>query len=404
MPRITCLHGHEIELAVEQFGQRIACPTCQLLITVSPPRPGEPLVPKYEVFCDNGHVLRVKSKYLGTQIRCPQCQALALVTTDRLQKHTVTAAEPIAAVLLEQVSVPRSVMPMNAPTPVVSAQALANIPVAEIDETYVKPAKRRVSNDDDDDVEEEDAGELIKAERRNLKLVDQGLGYWLGSVVGYCSIQMVVMILSFFILLIMQGVSSPSGFQTLGTISQIVGWCVFIAMLLNTLLYLGGVTLTLFMPWVTGVTIWFVLNLVLSLLLLGWVLFVTIYEKMWDSSLPTIMNKDAIYAVDKLFYFIGETILLFMWLTMMVALWQIGKYARKPLTRQRVMLMGMLGVGCWVVIVFFPLLSHSISGAGAGVWVVLIFRLLLTLGIGGLMIFQHLSVVNEVRSIMHRRR
>ncbi len=177
MPRITCLHGHEIELAVEQFGQRIACPTCQVLITVSPPRPGEPLVPKYEVFCDNGHVLRVKSKYLGTQIRCPQCQALALVTTDRLQKHTVTATEPIAAVPLEQMPAPRRVMPTNAPTPVVSTQALANIPVAEVDETYVKPTKRRVSDDDDDDdVEEEDAGELTKAERRNLKLVDQGLG------------------------------------------------------------------------------------------------------------------------------------------------------------------------------------------------------------------------------------
>jgi hypothetical protein len=371
-------------------------------MTVSPPRPGEQLVPKYEVFCENGHILRVKSKYLGTQIRCPQCQGLALVTTDRLQKHTVTAAaEPIVATSLEEAPVPRKVMPVSAPTPAVTAQALANIPVAEVDEAYVKPAKRHA--DDDDDVEE-DAGELTKAERRNLKLVDQGLGYWLGSVVGYCSIQMVAMILSFFLFLIMQGVSTANGFQTLATISDVVGWCIFIAMLLNTLLYLAGVVLTLFMPWVTGSTIWFLLTLILSMALLGWILFVTIYEKMWNSSLPLITSKDVMYAKDKLFYFVGEAILLFVWLAMVVALWQTGKYARKPVARQRVLLMGMLGAACWAVIVFFPLLSHLISDSRAVVWVVLTFRLLLTLGIGGLMIFQHLSVVNEVRSIMHRRK
>jgi len=222
-------------------------------MTVSPPRPGEPLVPKYEVLCEQGHVLRVKSKYLGTQIRCPQCQGLALVTTDRLQKHMATPITgPLVAALLQQVPAPQRVIPAVAPTPVVTAQALANIPVAEVDEDYVKPTKSR--GDDDDDVEE-DAGELTKAERRNLKLVDQGLGYWLGSVVGYCSIQMVSMILSFFLFLIMQGVSTANGFQTLATISDVVGWCIFIAMLLNTLLYLGGVVLTLFMPWITGVTI-----------------------------------------------------------------------------------------------------------------------------------------------------
>ncbi|HQR06606.1 MAG TPA: hypothetical protein PLN21_07275 [Gemmatales bacterium] len=402
MPRITCLHGHEIELLATQLGQRIACPTCQLLMTVSPPRPGEPLVPKYEVLCENGHVLRVKSKYMGTQIRCPQCQALALVTTDRLLKHTTTATpEPIVPALFAPV--PRQVIPATMLTPVVNAQVLANIPIAEVDEDYSKPRKPPLGSNDDG--EEEDREELTKAERRNLKLVDQGLGYYLGSVIGYCSIQMMAMVISFLLFLMLQAVSTANGFQTLGTISKVVGWCIFFVMVLNALLYLGGIVLTLFMPWVTGVTVWFVLTLVLSLVLIGWILFVSIYYHIWNTTdLPRIFSKEILYLFDKPFYFVGEAIFLFMWLTMTIALWQIGKYARKPLTRQRVMLLGMLGSACWAVIVFAPLLSHIDSDSKAVGWIILIFRVILTLGIGGLMIFQHLNVVNEVRSVMYRRR
>ena len=403
MPRITCLHGHEIELAVEQFGQRIACPTCQLLITVSPPRPGEPLVPKYEVFCDNGHVLRVKSKYLGTQIRCPQCQALALVTTDRLQKHTVTpATEPIAAVLLEQVPAPRRVMPTTAP--VVTAQALANIPVAEVDETYVKPAKRHVNDEDDDDVEEEDAGELTKAERRNLKLVDQGLGYWLGGVVGYCSIYMVATIFSFFFSLIGQGITSLQSMQTFGTITEIIGWILLIAMLLNFLLYLGGKVLTLFTPWATGATIWFVLSMAVTAGFIGFRIFLMVRERNWGT-IPLTFSISGTMLAGKLFYLINEGLFLIMWLMMVMGLWQLAKFVRKPMTRQRVMLMGLMGLGCWVVLVFSPLVSEIFpANSKAALWIIVTFKLLFTLGMGGLMLFQHLSVVNEVRSIMHRRR
>lgn len=403
MPRITCLHGHEIELLAEQIGQRIACPTCQLLMTVSPPRPGEPLIPKYEVLCENGHVLRVKSKYIGTQIRCPHCQALALVTTDRLQKHTTTATtEPIVPALFAPI--PRRATPATAPTPVVSPQVLANIPIAEVDEDYARPAKPSVKRIKDDE-EEEDDEELTKAERRNLKLVDQGLGYYLGSVIGYCSLHMVAMVISFLMFLLLQAVSTADGFQTLATIAKVIRWCIFLVMVLNALLYLGGLVLTLFMPWVTGVTIWFVLTLVLSLALIGWMLFVTLYYHMWTSTdLPHIFSKEILYLIDKPFYFVGETIFLFMWLTMTVALWHIGKYARKPLTRQRVMLLGMLGSACWAVITFAPLLSHINTDSKAVGWIILIFRVILTLGVGGLMIFQHLNVVNDVRSVMHRRR
>jgi hypothetical protein len=402
VPRITCLHGHAIELLPEQIGQRIACPICQLLMTVSPPRPGEPLVPKYEVLCQNGHVLRVKSKYLGTQIRCPQCQTLATVTTDRLQKHTTTATtEPIVPALFAPM--PRETAPSTVSTPIVNARALGNIPVAEVDEDYVKPPKLPVASIDVDD-EEDNSEELTKAERRNLKLVDQGLGYYLGSVIGYCSLQMVSIVFSFLLFLLMQAVSTANGFETISTISDVIGWCIFIVMVLNALLYLGGIVLTLFMPWVTGVTIWFVLTLVMSLALLGWILFVSIHQKMWNSHLPLIFSKDVAYSQDKLFYFIGEAIFLFMWLTMTVALWHIAKYARKPLTRQRVMLLGMLGSGCWLVITLAPLLSHLISGSKAVAWILLIFRVILTLGIGGLMIFQHLNAVNEVRRVMYRRR
>lgn len=403
MPRITCLHGHEIELLAEQLGQRIACPSCQLLMMVSPPRPGEPLAPKYEVLCENGHVLRVKSKYIGTQIRCPHCQALATVTTDRLQKHSTTATtEPVVPALFSPA--PRRVTPATAPSPVMSPQVLANIPLAEVDEGYSQPRKPALARVEDDDAES-DSQELTKAERRNLKLVDQGLGYYLGSVIGFCSIHMAAMVFSFLLFLIAQAVSTISGFQTLGTISDVIGWCILIAMVLNALLYFAGIVLTLFMPWVTGVTIWFVLTVVLSLAFVGWMVFVLTDYQMWNTKdLPRITSRDILYLVNKPFYFIGESVFLFMWLAMIIAFWQIGLYARKPLVRQRVMLLGMLGTGCWAIITFTPLLSHLNSDSKAVGWIILIFRVIITLGIGGLMIFQHLNVVNEVRAVMYRRK
>ncbi|MFT3879533.1 MAG: hypothetical protein QM703_07730 [Gemmatales bacterium] len=404
MHRITCLHGHEIELLPEQIGQRIACPICQLLIMVSPPRPGEPLVPKYEVLCENGHVLRVKSRYLGTQIRCPQCQALAWVTTDRLQKHTTTATtEPIVPALFAESTSPRSLMPSTAATPVVNPRVLANIPIAEVDEDYVKTQTMPVVRREDDE-DEVDGEELTKAERRNLKLVDQGLGYYLGSVIGYCSIQMAAILFSFFLFLLLQVVSTANGFQTITTISEVIGWCIFISLVLNALLFLGGIVLTLFMPWITGVTLWFVLTLILFLALSGWIVFVTTYRHLWDSHLPLIFSRDVFYSMDKLFYFIAEGIFLVMWLAMTAGLWHIGKYARKPLLRQRIMLLGMLGGACWGAIALAPLMSQLNSGSKAVAWIILIFRVILTLGIGGLMIFQHLDIVNEVRAVMYRRR
>lgn len=403
MPRITCLHGHELELLPEQIGQRIACPMCQLLMTVSPPRPGEPLVPKYEVLCENGHVLRVKSRYLGTQIRCPQCQALATVTTDRLQKHTTTATtEPIVPALFAPI--PRRTTPSTVATPVVTARALDNIPVAEVDEEYVKPRKLPVASIDVDD-EEDDREELTKAERRNLKLVDQGLGYYLGSVIGYCSLQMLSIIFNFILFVVMHFLSTSSGVQTFFTVSEVIGWCIFIGAVLNTLLFLAGIVLTLFMPWVTGVTIWFVLTLVMSLGLLGLTLFVTIYLHMWSSNLSLIFSKDFVYSKDGFLYFVVEVSFLFMWLMMIFALWHMAKFARKPMTRQRVMLLGLLGFGCWLIVTFAPLLSHlNPKHYDYITWIIMTFRLILTLGIGGLMIFQHLNVVNEVRTVMYRRR
>lgn len=405
MPRITCLHGHEIELLPEQIGQRIACPVCQLLMTVSPPRPGEPLAPKYEVLCENGHVLRVKPKYMGTQIRCPQCQALATVTTDRLQKHTTTATtEPLVPALFAPM--PRQTAPSTVSAPVVTARALDNIPVAEVDEEYVKARKLPVASIDVDDEEDEDSSaELTKAERRNLKLVDQGLGYYLGSVIGYCTLQMLSIVFSFLLFVFMHFITTGAGAQTFFTVSEVIGWCIFIGAVLNTLLYLAGMVLTLFMPWVTGVTIWFVLTLVMSLMLLGWILFVTIYEHMWSANVSLIFSKDVVYSNNKFLYFVGEALFVFMWLTMMVALWHIGKFARKPMTRQRVLLLGLLGFGCWLVVVLAPLLSHlNPKHYDYITWIIMSFRLILIIGIGGLMIFQHLNVVNEVRSVMYRRR
>lgn len=406
MARITCLHGHEIEVQSEQLGERIACPACQLLIFISPPRPGEPIVPKYEVLCDNGHVLRVKSKYLGTQIRCPQCQGLAWVTTDRLQSlHSLTTPvvkPPPVVIAKPLVARPAAASPA-AIIPV--AATLDDIPVAEVDESFTrkKLAASRLDNEDDDDAEV-DSSELTKAERRNMKLADQGLGFFLGSVIGYCTLQMVGIVISFILFLIMQGISTIDGFQTLGTVSDVIGWIIFIALVLNTLLYLAGVILTMFTPWITGATVWFLMGLVMSIGFLGWRIFLIIRANAWKE-LPAVFALTGSTLVDgKLFYFIGEILFLIMWVMLIVALWQLGKFARKPMTRQRVMLLGMLGIGCWVVIVIYPLLGEWIPQSKAAVWVLLIFRVLLSLGFGGLLIFQHLNVVNDVRAVMARRK
>lgn len=400
MPVINCLHGHEIELQMEQMGQRIACPLCQLLMTVTPPKPGEPLTPKYEVLCDNGHLLRVKSKYLGTHIRCPHCQLAVLVTTNRLKKHTSTAATetPVLPTPVQPKELPATV-----PTLIVSAQTLANIPIAEVDEEYTRARQSKaVTRQDDDD--ERDGEELTKAERRNLKLVDQGLGYWLGGVVGFCTIYLVTTILGFFISMFFHGVSTQKGFQTLGTINEIIGWTVLIATLLNLLLYLGGKVLTMFTPWTTGATIWFILSLAITACFIGFRLFLMTRAGIWGSLAATFTLSSTVLA-GKLFYLMNEILFLIMWLLMIIGLWQLGKFARKPMTRQRVMLMGMLGTGFWVVLVFHPLLSEYFPvSSQTALWIVLTFKLLLTLAMGGLLIFQHIKVVSEVRSVIHRRR
>jgi hypothetical protein len=268
VPRITCLHGHEIELSPEQYGQRIACPACQLLMTVSPPRAGEALVPKYEVLCEQGHTLRVKSKYIGTQIRCPQCQGLAWVTTDRLQTLTsqpkVQSVQPAvmptrkAAPTMRAPAMPlppprvvhsSAAMPVVPASPVIPVATLDNIPVAEVD-TAIPVA----NVEDEEPVQEElGAGELTKAEKRNLNMVDQGLSLFTYSIYGYCGTKMVLAVFGFLLLLLSQTISAPTfNAQTrqlegggmikfVGGMADVIMWTNKIAMVLNSMLF--------FAPW-----------------------------------------------------------------------------------------------------------------------------------------------------------
>lgn len=397
MPLITCLNGHEIELQTDQFGQRIACPLCQLMIVVSPPRANEPLFPKYEVLCENGHVLRVKSKYLGTQIRCPQCQGLAWVTTDRLQRNAAQLThDPVVPIVLPDPSVARHATPLVSGVP--TAPALDNIPVAELDETPKLTRKKlpRHLDDDDEDDEAIDDGKLTKAERRSLMLTDQGLGVFIGSVIGFCSIEIISALMMILFAL-----------TNLNTFAEVVIWILFIATLLNCLVYLAANVLTLFTPLITGAKVWFILSLLTFIAFIGWrVYLVTAEQRFPGFGLMVLRMFDFFMLADqKVYYFISQGLFLLFWLVMMLGLWQLGKFARRPLTRQRVMLLMLLGVGCWIVMVglpFIPSLFGSVTRAG--VWMFLSMKALLTSAAGLILIIQHLTVVNEVRTMMFRRK
>ena len=222
------------------------------MIVVSPPRAGEPLLPKYEVLCENKHVLRVKSKYLGTQIRCPQCQGLAWVTVDRLQRNTPKVdVEPVLPVVLAEPVISHKVAPAISSTvmpPI--AVPLDEIPIAEVDEaprTKRRLSGKRLDTEDDDD-EIQDNAKLTKAERLNLNLVDQGLGLIIGSVIGFCSIKAAFAILDFLMFLIGQGIKTMEGRSNLLSFGEVLRWIEYIALCLNLLVFAGGVILSLFLP------------------------------------------------------------------------------------------------------------------------------------------------------------
>lgn len=422
MPRVTCLNGHEIEFQANQFGQRMACPICQLLMVVSTPRPGEPLAPKYEVLCDNGHVLRVKSKYLGTQIRCPQCQGLAWVTTDRLQRSNMPdASRPALPVVLAETVPTSQTTPVVAKVPVIPvATSLDDIPVAEVDEPAKRSkaalAKRSDDDDEDDETEERESAKLTKAERRNLKLTYQGLDYFKFGVVGYCSITMAMTVLALLLTLIAQGVSSLDGMKALGTFSSVINWIFFGLMVLNTLLFLAGVVLTLFTPWITHATIWFILSLLCATGYFGWrIYWMIMHGNTWQLA--------SVFGINTLVAIALELLFLLIWVFMIVGLWQLGRFARKPMTRQRVLLLGILGFACWGLVLAWPyimglftpyktvitkdsisVVENEYAMSKAAGWVMLIFEVLVKLGMCALLIYQHLMVVPEVQAVMQRRK
>ncbi|MFO0812559.1 MAG: hypothetical protein U0796_05040 [Gemmatales bacterium] len=400
MPRITCLHGHEIEIEPEQYGQRLACPACQLMMVVSPPRPGEPSIPKYEVKCDNGHVLRVKAKYLGTQIRCPQCQGLAWVTTDRLLCHTPLAPTPTVA----PVPMPRRQLPLppvvKAPvvteaspvvTPVVAT--LQDIPIAEVDETADLP----VAMADDDDDEAND-GKLTKAERRSMNFVDLGLSIFTGSVICFYCLRMVSLV---FIMILVLLAQATSGGRAMATFFEVVMWIIIIAFLINYVVYLFSNILLLFTPLKTGATLWFILGLLTIVALLSW----SIYSAFQTGWRPRFTMHTDITGLTAMLIYIGNLLAVYVaWLCIMIGLWQLGKFARKPMTRQRVIMLCLFTLVSEIVLGGFPLLLGITAGSMVSFWVIIIIYTLLTVAAGAFLSLQHMIVVGEVRAVMVRRK
>lgn len=101
---VTCPNQHSIEVSDDQFGQRIICPLCQILMFVTPLRPDGGGGVKYEIRCPAGHALRVKKHYLGQIIPCPSCLESFYVNPQDLSYHSPTVEhhgieeEPISVI------------------------------------------------------------------------------------------------------------------------------------------------------------------------------------------------------------------------------------------------------------------------------------------------------------------
>ncbi len=438
MPRITCLHGHEIELSPEQYGQRIACPACQLLMTVSPPRAGEALVPKYEVLCEQGHTLRVKSKYIGTQIRCPQCQGLAWVTTDRLQTLTpqpkvkVQPVQPVVmptktaaptmrapAMPLPPQRVVHSSAAMPVVPPVVPVATMDDIPVAEVD-ADIPVAKR----EDEEPIQAElGAGELTKAEKRNLNMVDQGLSLFTYSIYGYCGTKMVLAVLGFLLLLLSQTASAPTfNAQTrqlegggmlkfVAGVADVMLWTNKIAMVLNSMLFLAALALLMFTPWITIATVWFLLSLICLSGYAGYLIYQSIQAK------TLVINSGIIFASDEgLIRGFGnrlspwwervlwEVLFFAIWFLVILGCWQLAKFCRKPQLRQSIIILMLIGIGTWALLHLLPLTGLIDPQGKASMWVAAIVNVILVIGLGLLLIFQHHSIVGQVQNMLYRQR
>ncbi len=440
MPRITCLHGHEIEITPEQFGQRLACPACQLLMMVSPPRPGEALVPKYEVLCEQGHTLRVKSKYIGTQIRCPQCQGLAWVTTDRLQTLSPeprVKAQPVQPLVMPArsavptmkapaISIPpprvlpsSAAMPVIPTVPVVPLVALDNIPVAEVEDVSGVP----VAQTDEDSDHTVETGELTKAEKRNLNMVDQGLSLFTYSVYGYCGAKMILAVMGFVLLLLFQTISEPKfNAQTreiegggmlrfVGGMADVVSWTNKITMVLNTMLFIAALALLLFTPWITIATVWFLLSLICVSGYAGYLIFQSIQAKTF------VLNSGIIFSTElqsrKGFVnassawwqqLLWESLFFAIWFLVIMGCWQLARFCRKPQLRQSLIILMLTGMGVWALLYLLPMTGLIDPQGKASMWVAVIVNVILVIGLGLLLIFQHHAVIGQVQHMLYRQR
>jgi hypothetical protein len=454
---VTCLHGHQIEVRPEQYGQKIACPACQLKMVVSPPREGEPLTPKYEVLCDQGHTLRVKSKYIGTQIRCPECQGLAWVTVDRLQVHVpksrmaaqpVVLAAPIAPptpapstmrrIPAMPVPPPQRVAPITATaqalpvaaTPVVVAPVVAapviaapvvampvaatpaipvpdphDIPIATLDDNIPVAGVA-----DDDEGPTLAAGEFTKAERHSLRMTNQALTLFNYSVMGYCGIQIFHVVMSFILFILLNAVSGPTGFSFVEGFAEVVGWIINVAMLLNVLLFAGSIVLSLFTPTITLSIIWFSLALLAFGGYVGWRIYIilsvsNIGGPLGYSQLFSVMN---LLMLKRWQYLLLELLFISIWCFMIGGCWQLAKYCKKPLIRQNLVILLLLGIGAWVVMAGFPLLREQLIKAEfvrskVASWIIAILHTMLFIGIALLILFQHMGKIDAVRYMINRK-
>lgn len=428
---ITCLHGHQIEVFPEQFGRRIACPACQLLIVVSPPRPGEPLQPKYEVFCDHGHTLRVKARYLGTQIRCPECKGLAWVTADRLQRYQPKKPKddwhdelPVVGIPL---TTPAPVSYTVEEPPIITGKPLIgepirsqSVPMAVPDDIPVAQLDDAEPVESDDDELTSDGNALSKSERRSLSMVIQGLTLFTFSIFGYCGTKMVVAVFGFLILLLSQTVSAPTyNPQTqklegggmlsfVGGVSDIVSWVNKICMVLNTMFFFAALVLLMFTPWSMIAPVWFLLSLIGMAGYAGFLLYRSIQAK------SLILSTDMVISSSRLGRLLGEgstewwqkalwELLFFaIWFLVILGCWQLAKFCRKPQLRQSLIILMLIGVGAWALLYILPLTGLFDPHGTASMWVAAIVNVMLVIGLGLLLIFQHHSLIGQVQHMLSR--
>jgi hypothetical protein len=416
---ILCPLGHAVEVPPENIGQRLSCPTCQIVFTISPGK----AMPKLEIYCRQQHLLQVKQKYVGKKVRCPSCQDTVRVNTEAL----VRANDPprparsgaVKPILLSQPSAlpVANLLPPDGDSRLgESAFSEAILEAVVLEEEAVepkpeppapKPKQKLPKPETPKSLPRKEEQRLARDEQDALATTDTGLNL---SLLGSCGVLAVLgssAVFSFILLLIMQGVSTLEGFNVVGSVSSVFGWIFLVAYILSGLAFLVGGIVSLAVPWQSEAKIWAILQTVVTLCVMGGLVGLWIWERSRAVAPVDIVGGEGVSVrTQVVLTILGHHAGSFLaWGSWVMLLWQLARFAHKPrLVTQAIYLLlaGLSFLVLLLVVLFLPALGGFNSWNRAGFWIYQSVALLLQLsGSIGLLIWQ-IGVCGRIRSAASR--